>query len=127
MSTMDRSFIGAGSIYIKPADDFAPMLPVGNVSQFQFSFEEAGIFRPIAEMTNATIIVVIGAYICFNYSESTLLKCRNYSMSAPYALIARGSNGKAWRDLYRVPIAVFSLSSNTTSPTVIRKLGRLKY
>ena len=40
MSTMDRSFIGAGSIYIKPADDSAPLMPVGNVSQFQFSFEE---------------------------------------------------------------------------------------
>ncbi len=40
MSTMDRSFIGAGSIYIKPADDSAPLLPVGNFSQFQFSFEE---------------------------------------------------------------------------------------
>ena len=40
MSTTDRSFIGAGSIYIKPADNSAPLLPVGNVSQFQFSFEE---------------------------------------------------------------------------------------
>ena len=33
MSTTDRSFIGAGSIYIKPADNSAPLLPVGNVSQ----------------------------------------------------------------------------------------------
>ncbi|MGO0307497.1 hypothetical protein ACTL6P_12965 [Endozoicomonas acroporae] len=40
MSTMDRSFIGAGSIYLKPADDSAPLLPVGNVSEFKFSFEE---------------------------------------------------------------------------------------
>ena len=40
MSTTDRSFIGAGSIYIKPADNSAPLLPVGNVSEFKFSFEE---------------------------------------------------------------------------------------
>ncbi len=40
MSTVDRSFIGAGSIYLKPADDSAPLLPVGNVSEFKFSFEE---------------------------------------------------------------------------------------
>ena len=40
MSTMDRSFIGAGSIYLKPADGSAPLLPVGNVSEFKFSFEE---------------------------------------------------------------------------------------
>ena len=37
MSTVDRSFIGAGSIYLKPADDSAPLLPVGNVSEFKFS------------------------------------------------------------------------------------------
>ena len=40
MSTTDRSFIGAGSIYLKPADGSAPLLPVGNVSEFKFSFEE---------------------------------------------------------------------------------------
>ena len=43
MSTLDRrdrSFIGAGSIYIQPYDKSAPLLPVGNVSEFNFSFEE---------------------------------------------------------------------------------------
>ncbi|WP_419831230.1 hypothetical protein [Endozoicomonas atrinae] len=40
MSSVDRSFIGAGAIYLKPADGSAPLFPVGNVSQFQFSFEE---------------------------------------------------------------------------------------
>ena len=40
MSTVDRSFIGAGSIYLQPADGSAPLLPVGNVSEFNFSFEE---------------------------------------------------------------------------------------
>ena len=40
MSTIDRSFIGAGSIHIQPYDKSAPLLPVGNVSEFTFSFEE---------------------------------------------------------------------------------------
>ncbi len=40
MSTVDRSFIGAGSIYLQPHDKSAPLLPIGNVSEFNFSFEE---------------------------------------------------------------------------------------
>ncbi|WP_422472556.1 hypothetical protein [Endozoicomonas sp. ALB032] len=40
MSTIDRSFIGAGSIHIQPYDKSAPLLPIGNVSEFNFSFEE---------------------------------------------------------------------------------------
>ncbi|GAA4648723.1 hypothetical protein GCM10023116_09940 [Kistimonas scapharcae] len=40
MSQVDRSFIGAGSIHIQPYDQSAPLLPVGNVSEFTFSFEE---------------------------------------------------------------------------------------
>ena len=40
MSTMGRSFIGAGSIYFKPADNSTPLLPVGNVCEFEFSFKE---------------------------------------------------------------------------------------
>ena len=40
MSTIDRSFIGAGSINIQPYDESAPLMPVGNVSEFTFSFEE---------------------------------------------------------------------------------------
>ncbi|MGI9276866.1 MAG: hypothetical protein ACR2PT_18720 [Endozoicomonas sp.] len=40
MSTIDRSFIGAGGIHIQPYDKSAPLLPVGNVSEFNFSFEE---------------------------------------------------------------------------------------
>ena len=40
MSTIDRSFIGAGSIHIQPYDQTAPLLPIGNVSEFTFSFEE---------------------------------------------------------------------------------------
>ncbi len=40
MSTVDRSFIGAGSIHIQPHDQSAPLLPIGNVSEFTFSFEE---------------------------------------------------------------------------------------
>ena len=40
MSTIDRSFIGAGSIHIQPYDKSAPLLAVGNVSEFTFSFEE---------------------------------------------------------------------------------------
>ncbi len=40
MSTVDRSFIGAGSIHIQPYDQSAPLLPIGNVSEFSFSFEE---------------------------------------------------------------------------------------
>ena len=40
MSSVDRSFIGAGSVYIKPADGTAPLLTIGNVSEFRFSFEE---------------------------------------------------------------------------------------
>ncbi len=40
MSRVDRSFIGAGSIHIQPYDQSAPLLPIGNVSEFSFSFEE---------------------------------------------------------------------------------------
>ena len=40
MSTVDRSFIGAGGIYFQPYDKSAPLLPLGNVSEFNFSFEE---------------------------------------------------------------------------------------
>ena len=40
MSTVDRSFIGAGRIHIQPYDQSAPLLPIGNVSEFTFSFEE---------------------------------------------------------------------------------------
>ena len=40
MSTTDRSFIGAGSIHIQPYDKSAPLLPIGNISEFNFSFEE---------------------------------------------------------------------------------------
>ena len=40
MSTIDRSFIGAGSIHLQPYDQSAPLLPIGNVSEFTFSFEE---------------------------------------------------------------------------------------
>ncbi len=40
MSQTDRSFIGAGSIHIQPHDQSAPLLPIGNVSEFTFSFEE---------------------------------------------------------------------------------------
>ena len=40
MSTVDRSFIGAGNIYFQPYDQSAPLLPLGNVSEFNFSFEE---------------------------------------------------------------------------------------
>ena len=40
MSQTDRSFIGAGSIHIQPYDKSAPLLPVGNISEFTFSFEE---------------------------------------------------------------------------------------
>lgn len=40
MSTIDRSFIGAGSIHLQPYDQTAPLLPIGNVSEFTFSFEE---------------------------------------------------------------------------------------
>lgn len=40
MSTVDRSFIGAGSIHIQPYDQSAPLLPIGNISEFTFSFEE---------------------------------------------------------------------------------------
>ena len=40
MSQTDRSFIGAGSIDIQPHDQSAPLLPIGNVSEFTFSFEE---------------------------------------------------------------------------------------
>ncbi len=40
MSTVDRSFIGTGSIHIQPHDQSAPLLPIGNVSEFTFSFEE---------------------------------------------------------------------------------------
>ncbi|MGI9278337.1 MAG: hypothetical protein ACR2PX_01750 [Endozoicomonas sp.] len=40
MSIIDRSFIGAGSIHIQPYDHSAPLLPIGNVSEFNFSFEE---------------------------------------------------------------------------------------
>lgn len=40
MSQTDRSFIGAGSIHIQPYDQSAPLLPIGNVSEFTFSFEE---------------------------------------------------------------------------------------
>ncbi len=36
----ERSFIGAGQIHIQPYDKSAPLLPVGNVSEFTFSFEE---------------------------------------------------------------------------------------
>ncbi|WP_263080683.1 hypothetical protein [Endozoicomonas sp. Mp262] len=39
MST-ERSFIGAGQIHIQPYDKSAPLLPLGNVSEFTFSFEE---------------------------------------------------------------------------------------
>ncbi|WP_062262453.1 hypothetical protein [Endozoicomonas arenosclerae] len=40
MSTIDRSFIGAGNIHIQPYNKSAPLLPIGNVSEFNFSFEE---------------------------------------------------------------------------------------
>ncbi|KEQ17654.1 hypothetical protein [Endozoicomonas numazuensis] len=40
MSTIDRSFIGDGSIHIQPYDKSAPLLSIGNVSEFNFSFEE---------------------------------------------------------------------------------------
>ena len=40
MSTQERSFIGAGQIHIQPYDKSAPLLPIGNVSEFTFSFEE---------------------------------------------------------------------------------------
>jgi len=40
MSTTDRSFIGAGSIHIQPYDLSGPLLPIGNISEFSFSFEE---------------------------------------------------------------------------------------
>jgi len=40
MSTTDRSFMGAGSIHIQPYDLSAPLLPIGNISEFNFSFEE---------------------------------------------------------------------------------------
>lgn len=33
-------FIGAGSIHIQPYDKSAPLLPIGNVSEFNFSFGE---------------------------------------------------------------------------------------
>ncbi len=40
MSLQERSFIGAGQIHIQPYDKSAPLLPIGNVSEFTFSFEE---------------------------------------------------------------------------------------
>ena len=40
MSVIDQSFIGAGSVYIQPYDKSAPLLPMGNISEFAFSFEE---------------------------------------------------------------------------------------
>lgn len=40
MPTTERSFIGAGQIYIQPYDKSAPLLPIGNVSEFTFTFEE---------------------------------------------------------------------------------------
>lgn len=40
MQKVERSFIGAGQIYIQPYDKSAPLLPIGNVSEFTFSFEE---------------------------------------------------------------------------------------
>ncbi len=40
MSLVDHSFIGAGSVHIQPYDKSAPLLPMGNISEFAFSFEE---------------------------------------------------------------------------------------
>ena len=40
MSIINRSFISAGSIHLQPYDQSAPLLPIGNVSEFTFSFEE---------------------------------------------------------------------------------------
>ena len=37
---IDHSFIGAGAVYIQPYDKSAPLLPMGNISEFAFSFEE---------------------------------------------------------------------------------------
>ncbi|WP_281648969.1 hypothetical protein [Parendozoicomonas sp. Alg238-R29] len=37
---IDYSFIGAGSVHIQPYDKSAPLLPMGNISEFAFSFEE---------------------------------------------------------------------------------------
>ncbi len=38
--TVDRSFIGAGSLHLQPYDKSAPLMPMGNISEFSFSFEE---------------------------------------------------------------------------------------
>ncbi|WP_281645561.1 hypothetical protein [Parendozoicomonas sp. Alg238-R29] len=40
MSQVDRSFIGSGLISLQPYAGDAPLLPVGNVSEFTLSFEE---------------------------------------------------------------------------------------
>ncbi len=37
---IDHSFIGAGAVYIQPYDKSSPLLPMGNISEFAFSFEE---------------------------------------------------------------------------------------
>ena len=37
---IDYSFIGAGTVHIQPYDKSAPLLPMGNISEFAFSFEE---------------------------------------------------------------------------------------
>ena len=37
---IDYSFIGAGSVHIQPYDKSAPLLPMGNIGEFAFSFEE---------------------------------------------------------------------------------------
>ena len=40
MSLIDHSFIGAGGVHIQPYDKGSPLLPMGNISEFAFSFDE---------------------------------------------------------------------------------------
>ena len=40
MAQVDRSFIGAGNVNIQPYDKSAPLLPMGNISEFTTSFDE---------------------------------------------------------------------------------------
>ena len=93
MPTIDRSFIGAGSIHLQPYDQSAPLLPIGNVSEFTFSFEEdrkelknylggGGNRNVLSRVSSVTASIVANDFTAANISLALRGQC-DYSQHHP--------------------------------------------